>query len=364
MPTKRRQVSNGSISSIDKPLPPIRLSEDGPSVPPQTRRVSSHPIRGSNHIRQGATIHEDDSSSPTSSLYPSPQPPSLSSFSDDVAGMFDGIGQSDPARELGLPPESLRDKDRRRLVNREHFAADLGKPPSAEPPRGLMPASLPSAIPARRSSSQAAPYPKLDVPPGIPQRRSSSPNPSMREELSLHPLRKNSSTSSTSSRRRARNIDNTQKYATESAAPLGSPLLISNAEHGDFAQPVGSGDATIRAKARGDDLIPLSPQSVRLISSPGPDSALFTNLTVSTMSKDPGAPTSFIATSPWGAQSPHPVTPGRTENLLDFGTSPVVFSNDNSENDKEKGRRLACEFLENNYSHVGPDKVAMFLGGP
>lgn len=42
----------------------------------------------------------------------------------------------------------------------------------------------------------------------------------------------------------------------------------------------------------------------------------------------------------------------------------AASATDDGEEDEEKGRRLACEFLEGNYEHVASDKVAMFLGGP
>ena len=35
----------------------------------------------------------------------------------------------------------------------------------------------------------------------------------------------------------------------------------------------------------------------------------------------------------------------------------------NDEDDEEKGRRLACEVLENDFSNISADRVAMFLGG-
>jgi hypothetical protein len=34
------------------------------------------------------------------------------------------------------------------------------------------------------------------------------------------------------------------------------------------------------------------------------------------------------------------------------------------EDDEEKGRRLACEFLEDDFKSMAYDKIAMFLGGP
>lgn len=41
-----------------------------------------------------------------------------------------------------------------------------------------------------------------------------------------------------------------------------------------------------------------------------------------------------------------------------------VDEGSSDESAQEKGRRLACEFLEGNFEHVPEDKVAEFLGGP
>lgn len=355
-PTAARQVSSGSTSSSDKPLPRIRLNGDDVSAP---LPVEAAP-RSSGHTRQAATIHEDDPS-PSSSLHPSPQPPIISTLTDDVAGMLDGIGQSDPARELGLPPESLRSKDRRRSQDTRRFPIELGRTAStARRDSEVRPVNLLSPVPARRTSSLAARTPKSKQ---VLPHRSSSPNMEG-EETDSKLSRNNSTDSSTSSRRRAniaRDKQNTQQYATLSAAPLGSPLLISNGNV-DFGPLVDSGDATIRAKPRSDDLLPLSPQSVRLISSPLPNE----NQAPQILRNDSAARAGFIATSPWGAQSSNPTTPyhGRMEDPLECVTSPVTPNIDRGEDDAERGRRLACEFLENDFSNVASDKVAMFLGGP
>jgi hypothetical protein len=37
---------------------------------------------------------------------------------------------------------------------------------------------------------------------------------------------------------------------------------------------------------------------------------------------------------------------------------------DEDEDEEEKGRRLACEFLDNDFSSMSSDKVAEFIGGP
>lgn len=374
-PTRLRQPSDGSILSVDKALPPLRPIDDTSPIPPPTRSSASSSNRVSGHTRQAATTHEDDSSSPRSCQNPSPQPtarpsspdPSQASpsFSDDIAGMFDGIGQSELARELGLPPDSLRSQGRRKSADSRRFPAELGRVDSMERRRSATKSvHLPLPVPNKRTSSLPGSTPQLDRSPRVSQGTVSSPDPSV--ESSLVPPPTVSRTSSSSSRRRAKTAGNDASYAALSAAPLGSPLLISNAVSGDFGPLSGSGEATLRAKPHGEDLRPLSPQSVSLIASPRPDSIQQTIFNPHTLITNPSTPSAFVNSSPWGAQSPTPasLTPGRMEDPLEFVSSPVTPYLENGEDDEERGRRLACDCLENDFSHVAADKVAEFLGGP
>jgi hypothetical protein len=42
----------------------------------------------------------------------------------------------------------------------------------------------------------------------------------------------------------------------------------------------------------------------------------------------------------------------------------VVLTPGPSEDDEEKGRRLACELLDDDFSTIAYEKAAIFLGGP
>lgn len=304
---------------------------------------------------------QDESSSPESSLHPSPQPPIVSSFSDDVAGMLDRIGENEPAKELGLPPDSLRDRERSMSSESRRFPLERKGSGVVESPgieRKAVPAVSP--VPARRTSSLPGGSPKVTLTSQTPL-PSSSPRASLHEEANLLHPRSISRRSSTSSRRRTRTSEITDTYATLSA-PLGSPLLVSDRKCDDFAPPEENLDATIRGKHR-DEFATLSPNSIRLLS-PQPDHVLSTSLLPlgSPGSTEPRS--TFIATSPWGAQSPRSETTPDRLDPLEFVDSPTTPNANDDESDEERGRRLACEFLEEDFRHIPSHKVAMFLGGP
>jgi hypothetical protein len=75
-------------------------------------------VKKSKHIRQPASDE----------VQPSPGRVALASFSDDVSGMLSGIGESHPASELGLPPDSLR------LVDSPSVPSRTTSLPKLEPP--------------------------------------------------------------------------------------------------------------------------------------------------------------------------------------------------------------------------------------
>jgi PH/SEC7 domain-containing protein len=350
----RRRVSGASMLSLDKPLPAIRPEADaGPSTAPR-RSVSS-----SMHVRQPAsTVHDESpprqaiSTVPESSLPISPSPAralAMKTFTDDVNGMLDGFGQTDPAKELGLPPESLRQKSRNNSIKR--FPVDLGRSVSAEPPRGegkmLSPGTVP--LPGQRTSSLPliSAGKEFEHAPGHVNgvRSASSPQPPAEGSLSVQP-QSISRTSSSSSRRRTR----TGELHDRSTTPLGSPLLASGDR--DFLPSLlHKEDSTIRSRGTMQlepplPLPPLSPQSIRLVTSARPETPSQNGDTPLTVTSDQIVKSSFgtQGNGPWGKQSPS-------------------RSNSGVE-DEEKGRRLACEFLEGDERSVQGDKVAEFLGGP
>lgn len=250
------------------------------------------------------------------------------------------------------------------------FPLDLGKssisdpprPGISDPPRMGNKATLLSPVPARRTSSLPSGSPGPEVIPPVPQ-RTPSPSPGAAHDTSLLPPRTVSRTSSTSSRRRTRILENSETYAALSAAPLGSPLIVSNGKCGDFNSPHDQADATIRGKPREGAI---SPHSVRLVSSPHPETVLSTSLVPLEHTNDSEPRSTFSATSPWGAQSPQrdSANSDRLDDPLEYVYTPVTPNLNNCEDDNEKGRRLACEFLEDDFRHVHMEKVAMFLGGP
>lgn len=311
------------------------------------------------HRRQPADAFDDESRYQNQRASPSPRRPVTMSFSDDVAGIFDTIGQSDPAKELGLPPESFRIRDRTKSgdisISRIRFPADLGRSTSNDNPRKDQKLVVPGPISLRTSSLPNGGSPRIDSGASLQQRSPSSPVPSSRPlEDSLVLPTSVSRSSSSSSRRRTKT--DTGTYPSLVAPNLGSPLQIGEA---DFAPKSTGEDTTLRAN-REAELPPLSPASVRLVNSPQVSSIAGSGF--SGRSGAHGA----IAT-PWGRSSPAPRAPSTVTDNMEIVKTPIGSrrgQEDTDEDDEEKGRRLACEFLENDFSSVQADKVAEFLGGP
>lgn len=132
--TSERRGSPASAMITDKPLPSVRDNVDDHDSTPMamaTKRES-----GSHDARDPASVSENETPSRSTSsssrrIVPSPSPATaaITSFSDDMAGMLANIGQSEPAMELGLPPERLRHKD-----DKNRFSAVWGKPLSDQEP--------------------------------------------------------------------------------------------------------------------------------------------------------------------------------------------------------------------------------------
>ena len=71
---------------------------------------------------------------------------------------------------------------------------------------------------------------------------------------------------------------------------------------------------------------------------------------------------SFRDTTPWGRQTP----PIRSDSqvVTPESVSPKRIVRNGTDEDEEKGRKLACEFLDEDFTNVSSEKVAMFLGAP
>ena len=329
----KRVSSGSSMLSTDKPLPPVQ--QDAPS---STGTVRGTEARRSGHIRQPAdTIFEDTPSADQAPTLPtphqSPGPAGLASFKRDVEGAFDGIGQSDPARELGLPPDSVRQKRREQEGrtrsldiaaddNRAKTLSEFGRSNSdeAEKRRALSPSPRPSQsaspIPGTRTSSlpSRSPLPLAD--------------PSTRTKASSDPP----------------SADAAQPRSSIDLAP---PLQLTAA---DFGPPLQDQDATLKAKVDS----PLTPGTIRLVNAISRLEDAPTILTESETVKHGGYA--------WGKQSPRTNDVASSRDEDEIVTTPTAASGE--EDDEEKGRRLACEFLDDDFSSMPAEKVAEFLGGP
>ncbi|KAK4683954.1 hypothetical protein P7C73_g6252, partial [Tremellales sp. Uapishka_1] len=355
-PTGSRRVSTGSNLSLEKPLPAMIPEGEGPPRP-------SNPSRISMHVRQpaGDTIIENDTADATPN--PSPNPPDISSFSDDVSGMLDCIGHSEPARELGLPPENVRinsarsvSADTARSPLYARFPAELARTKSVE---GVVPVVLIAPqIPTKRTSSLPDPH-RLLPSPQDRIGRTSSPRLSSDNVMRLDPPVRTSSRSPEPTTRTSNTSPDEPTTPTKeilpapSLAPVapGSPLNVGT-EFGMKPVSGQSPDATVRA---GQKHSPLLPQSMRLVASPRleQDSAL--DLTSESLMRSP-----FASSSPWGRQAVQLEDP--VDIVIAPTASPIVERE--AEDDEEKGRRLACEILEGDFTNVSSEKVAEFLGGP
>ena len=375
-PTGRRS-KEGSPTDKHKPLPPIRQNNGSPIM---SYRSLNGPRRASLHVRQPADAL-DDKFLGSSSFRTSPRRPVTMSFSEDVAGLFEAIGQNDPAKGLGLPPDSLQSRERSPSADtarglKGRFPPDLGRSNSMDPTnRAIKPLSIQvggpdivstlslSPIPTTRTSSLLAPSPhspRLDQSPRIPQRTTSSPHPSpglssVGDHSLLTPNRSLSRSSSFSSQKQLQT--DKSLYPSRPAVQRSSP---GHDKKEDFTPtiPEVAGDDTIRAR-RSSDLPPHSPASVRLVTGQSPD----VQRNVSLTANEAFSRTDFKTNSPCGRQTPSPRPPSRTHSHGSTDTPNAPRIEIGLEDDRERGRRLACEFLDDDFSSMPSDKVAMFLGG-
>jgi PH/SEC7 domain-containing protein len=263
------------------------------------------------HSRQPASdaFDNDDKRPPLTT----PQK-ALASFSEDVNGMFSGIGETHLANELGLPPDSLRVKDRTKsnqsniTTNSGRFPSDLGKKSTHD---------RPSPVPSRTTSLPATP----SLATLAAQRTPSSPMPSMADPLPT-PLSRTSS------------IKSVKKPQLEPAPADFGPSRTNGDTYKARQREISN--STITGSTYGS-------ASIRLVASPRP-SSIFTSPAASTNGvewhKSPEA----------GTQRDDPVE--------------VVITPGPGEDDEEKGRRLACELLDDDFSTIAYEKAAIFLGGP
>ena len=362
-PTGRRVTDQTTGDSAEKPSPAVQGL-------PETLSTSSSMTQGTMHRRQPAAHSNDDEEDPPPDLSllhrPSPRRPVTTSFSDDVAGIFDSIGHSDPAKELGLPPDSLRLHEKTNIVSdtkSAKFPADLGRSMSTDSPRKgkeRLAAPIPvsqrtSSLPRNGSSSTHS-----VVSPKLARRTTSSPIPSPRpfnpEEASLvPPPRSHSHASISSSGKQSKDIG---LHPTVAIPNLGLPIQVGNSDFGPDMN--GSTDTTI--KARQTDYSPAPPASVRLVTSPRLNDGGIKGLD---MTSDSLAKSTFVESSARDKQSSTPRISHAQGKEVEEVKTPIMPSQDPEDDaEEEKGRRLACEFLDDDFSSVQPDKVAEFLGGP
>nr|XP_018265878.1 uncharacterized protein I303_02254 [Kwoniella dejecticola CBS 10117]OBR88036.1 hypothetical protein I303_02254 [Kwoniella dejecticola CBS 10117] len=380
-PTGDRRVSGNSNLSFDKPLPALVEPENH-----TPQRTPSSTLRISGHTRQPASTAEEDSPpSLEPPLKPSASPATraVHTFKSDMAGMLEDIGQTDPAKELGLPPDSIRRGRDRTTSNetarneplRSRFPAELGKSPSLREHDRNHKTHL-SPVPAQRTSSLPSNSPQLDR--MIPKRTTSSPspNPSLNGDSSAGLMPNQpviSRSSSRSSGKKSVQLGSPSQSAGPS--PNRSPSL-SKGTNKYFDELNNANPATNSGSKRSS---PLMPSSVRLVSSPQDSQQENSPFNLASALQESGSrkkKSSFRNASPWGKQTPRMmsapntysnpslINTNRDDQLEVVNTPPETPKTAHEEDEEEKGRRLACEFLEDDFTNVPGEKVAEFLGGP
>jgi PH/SEC7 domain-containing protein len=315
--TANHSTDGTTAKGIDKPLPVIRDSNmpllENKLVHSSTEQSLSPTAtqRRSMHSRQPASdAFDNDEKRPPLTT---PQK-ALASFSEDVNGMFSGIGETHLANELGLPPDSLRVKNRT-TSNQSNISANSGKFPSDLGKKS--PHDRPSPVPSRTTSLPTTP----NLAPPIANRAPSSPMPNMAVR-SPTPLSRTSSNKSV------------KKAHLEPAPADFGPTQSINDTYKPRQREISNSTITGSTYAGA---------SVRLVASPRP-SSIFTSPAVSTNGAE------------WH-KSPEVGTQG--EDAVE-----VVITPGPGEDDEEKGRRLACELLDDDFSTIAYEKAAIFLGGP
>lgn len=424
-----RRGSQASAMITDKPLPSVRDNVDGHDSTPMTttskRESSSHDARDPASVSEGETPSRSASSS-SRRVVPSPSPATaaITSFSDDMAGMLANIGQSEPAMELGLPPERLRRKD-----DKNRFSAVLGKPLSDKEPVSatltsstfLSVASSPqrsASLPVASASEQASSMTLkgssaaqlssfLDPPifqpstflnhelfshhPQQPQKRhhtkpciklhasSSSPSSATAPSVDIPKIASIFETTG--------NGDQKGENAWQASSEGPSPLLPSSAKF-DSSLGVESTDRpspspiASSAWARQAQESPASWPSARL------QPSFSDRIDKASVPASSSATSGVNSLSAQGAKkdtqdevvkviSSRPGTPSKAQEqaVRASSTDKQLESKKDSElgreqeelgeeTNEEKGKRLAREFYEGNGTTVASEKMAEFLGGP
>ncbi|ODN96516.1 hypothetical protein L198_04231 [Cryptococcus wingfieldii CBS 7118] len=355
-PTGRRE-SGASALSIDKPLPAVRVTDQDGTAPQLEKKIGS-----SLHVRQPANAEEEEVITPVragSSRKPvsSPATAAVSSFSADMAGMLADIGQSEPARELGLPPSSMRKKEN----GRGKFPADLSRTPSQESPPPTGPqrsASLPTTNLAKQESSS-------------PQRASTSHIPSYLATASkAQPNQFSRLRASSGSKIRLE----TQMEGSEgpllnvqpSAAPPISPIF---GEDKRLDLP-----STVKAASQANDASetpsrdspksppPTGPSAWGRQSPGAPNLPESSDTELSRLQSHTGS--GSVASRHDDGDVEMMASPPRMPSRADTVNTDTTDTTEDGEELEEKGRRLACELLDEDTTNVAGDKVAEFLGGP
>ncbi|WVN88786.1 uncharacterized protein L203_103999 [Cryptococcus depauperatus CBS 7841] len=325
-----RRVSETSQLSTDKPLPAVKDAD--PDETPSSKK------RGSMNIRQRTSTGPDtEPSTMRHTTATSPSTRAISAFSDDMADILADIGQSEPARELGIPPQNCKSRNKLEGKDEGRGSIGLGQSPSDQETGS----HLVLVSPSQRSSSLPSSITSSKHDTNTLKRRSSSQMTSHLEPNIRSNVSRKSSRSSMS------------KHSGKSPA-LGAP-----------SSPAPQISPIFHEKRRsGENVSSSLSSSVKLVPSRS-----------ETSSAPPAELNRYTTSSARGHQSPAQMSYSETigfhshnqeQDEMEMIASPPDTPQkglESAEDEEEKGRRMACEFLEGQGSTVG-DKIAEFLGRP
>lgn len=295
-------AQSGASAGSDKPLPPIRSGDQSEDE----RDPHATLGRTTLHTRQPAfTISDLDTEE-----RPGGERRRIPSFSEDVGDALASIGHEPLAQGLGLPPEAVRLEEPtprsaaipvKDSATIRRLPSDLSRSSSRGLNHSPVPGQRSSSLPSQSFSDVESPSLSHEVSAETPPVASPSPVPSPQPGSAMDPMN-----------------------------DFGPPL----------AAPSTSADPSATLQAKHD--------TIRLVPSP----VMGSSSNILDLSSE------YPSVAAVARSNSRPVV------AREASAVSTASAADDSEDDEEKGRRLACEFLEGNYEHVPSDKVAMFLGGP
>lgn len=279
----------------------LRISSDLDKPLPPIADGSPQPRRQS---ANGGSLHTHQPTVAEVEPFGNSPDPNTTAWKDHLSGVFESIGTDEPSKGLGLPVSTFamgaNQKHQLEVPRETSLVAGPFKPETPSSPTPLRRTSLPSKLPTLGAALPSQP----------------------------------------------RKFTTSLTASEPSTATTAKLETMSTSDFGPALEPLR-----------------LNAQTVRLVSSNRPSSFVEDTSPVKRldMTPDDMSQSTFKGTGrPWSTE---PTTPQHAQPSDNEGLEIVASPGDPDEADEEKGRRMACEFLEDDESHVPKEKIAMFLGG-